>query len=385
MRDHSRPQPHQHRLNMRCCARTALLVLLTLTRVDGFQTADPSYRAQPLTLRFAINDAGGVDAGVVVEPTTAPHDAAAPAPTFGNAQEDEEMRRRYLRRIGVPDDVAAGLMRKDDVGSTDLQLLLSAHLLTVPFENLDQHSHPGDDVPGAASGARGIPRRPIEDLPSLDVRRSLRKICERNRGGFCYELNLSFAWLLRSLGFTVRLAAADVGCTQAIPAHVVLLVDGLLRGGEEETPVLVDVGFGTPGVCDVALPVAYDVPRLDSHGDSFRFERCSPEESERFDTVLHRRRLASGDGEEEPMYRFRVSDDLPEASEEFANGLAYVLNESKLFNDKRLCVVSTEGGHCTLGEGYIKWVERGETVMRVELPSETEWRGALSEHFAVVL
>jgi arylamine N-acetyltransferase len=36
------------------------------------------------------------------------------------------------------------------------------------------------------------------------------KIVRRRRGGFCYELNGLFAWLLRQLGFTVTLLSARV-------------------------------------------------------------------------------------------------------------------------------------------------------------------------------
>ena len=212
-------------------------------------------------------------------------------------------------------------------------------------------------------------------------------------------MDLSFAWLLGSLGFRVRLAVAEVGCNQNIPAHVVVLVDGLIlpaapaaaegvikeEEGNVPSSVLVDVGFGTPGVCNVVLPLLHDAPMSDVHGDLFRFASCT--EIDRFDTVLYRKRLVTGNtgDEEEPMYRFRASDDLPPNADEFSLGLHHVLNHSPTFNEKRLCVLSTDGGHCTLGEGYVKWMERGEAVRTVELESEGQWREALLDHFGVVL
>ena len=50
----------------------------------------------------------------------------------------------------------------------DLQKLYTAHLQTIPFENIDEHDHSreNDEIPL-------IPRR--KDLPSLDVKRSLTK------------------------------------------------------------------------------------------------------------------------------------------------------------------------------------------------------------------
>lgn len=306
---------------------------------------------------------------------------SATPPPLDAEDSDAAMREKYLDRIGIPPHQALAISAKRRDGGSgpdlaDLQRLLTAHLFSVPFENLDQHPHPPDDA------AKFVPRRPSEELPSLDVRRSLRKIVHRNRGGFCYELNPSFAWLLRSVGFRVRLAVADVGCSQNIPAHVVVLVDGLMH--DPDVPVLVDVGFGTPGVCDVVLPLVYGEPALDIHGDSFRFVPC--EETARFDTILYRKRLVTGDRDkEEPMYRFCARDNLPNDSEEFALGLHHVLNNSPTFTGKRLCVLSTDEGHCTLGEGYVKWMERGEAVRTDVLESESQWREALAEHFGVVL
>jgi arylamine N-acetyltransferase len=346
-------------------------------------------------------------------------------------EDDIAMMMKYLDRIGMSRNQAQALLLGDDVDAdnskartksgtrrspnlADLQQLLTAHLLTVPFENLDQHSHPvdandddDDDSQNiiTKSRAKFIPRKQPDDLPSLDVKRSLHKICHiRGRGGFCYELNLSFAWLLRTLGFGVRLAVADVACTQDIPAHVIVLVDGLLvqthtiddvhdkdeNRAAAKTAVLVDVGFGTPGVCNVVLPLVLDEPTFDTHGDSFRFARCEQQDGRRFDTVLYRtRRVVGNPGttnvEEEPMYRFCSKDDLPHNAEEFALGLNHVLNKSPTFTQKRLCVRSTEKGHCTLGEGHVKWVEQGRVIQTVELGSETEWRQALWQHFGMVL
>src|SRR4051794_41870306 len=70
-----------------------------------------------------------------------------------------------------------------------LRELHRAHLLAVPFENLDIH----------------LGRRIVLDEDAL-----FDKIVRRRRGGFCYELNGLFALLLRQLGFDVTLLAAGV-------------------------------------------------------------------------------------------------------------------------------------------------------------------------------
>src|SRR5215216_6410072 len=91
-------------------------------------------------------------------------------------------------------DIPAYLDRINYHGAIDptaaaLRELHRAHLLAVPFENLDIHLG-----------------RPIV----LEQQALFAKIVTRRRGGFCYELNGLFALLLRDLGFDVTLLAAGV-------------------------------------------------------------------------------------------------------------------------------------------------------------------------------
>jgi N-hydroxyarylamine O-acetyltransferase len=282
---------------------------------------------------------------------------------------------RYLDRIGIPSQEATQLANNSPPNMQDLERLLRAHIQSVPFENLDQHTHRAQDDGTTLE----IPRRTIDNLPSLDVIRSVRKIVLARRGGFCYELNFSFCWLLRSLGYRARLALAEFRCRQPIPAHVVILVDGLLN---DERCVLVDVGFGYPGVCEVPLPVVFDSVLSDPHGDSFRF--LPDNRSDRFDTRLVRNRIKKP-GVDEPMYRFLSTDDMAFDSDEFAAGLETALTTSELFTKKRICVISTDSGHVTLGNQYIKWVEKGDCVRQIELPTEAAYRSALKDYFGVEL
>lgn len=104
-----------------------------------------------------------------------------------------------------------------------LQGLQRAHMFTVPFENLDI----------------GL-KRPIRlDLDSL-----WDKIVVHRRGGFCYELNGLFAWLLQEIGFDVTYLNARVykqSGELGIPFdHLALLVQIPGQHGHW----LADVGFG---------------------------------------------------------------------------------------------------------------------------------------------
>jgi N-hydroxyarylamine O-acetyltransferase len=97
----------------------------------------------------------------------------------------------------------------------------AAHLTAVPFENLDIHL--------------GTPITLDEDL-------LLDKVVRRRRGGFCYELNGTFAWLLRQIGFPAdlleaRVAVDDRRYTDPFDHAVVRVwIDG--------APWHADVGFG---------------------------------------------------------------------------------------------------------------------------------------------
>ena len=86
----------------------------------------------------------------------------------------------YLRRIGAAAPESPTLPA--------LASLHRAHLLAVPFENLD-----------ISLG------RPIR----LDRASLLAKVVGARRGGYCYELNGLFALLLRSLGYAVASVAVS--------------------------------------------------------------------------------------------------------------------------------------------------------------------------------
>jgi arylamine N-acetyltransferase len=98
----------------------------------------------------------------------------------------------YLRRIGLdPVDI-------DALDRDSLARLQRAHVQTVPFENLSIAGDPWD-------------RRPGEGI-SLSMADLEAKVVERERGGFCYELNGLFTELLDQVGFeATRNAGRIVG------------------------------------------------------------------------------------------------------------------------------------------------------------------------------
>jgi N-hydroxyarylamine O-acetyltransferase len=120
----------------------------------------------------------------------------------------------YLDRINFSSDNISPTLE-------NLKQLQKQHLLTVPFENLDIHWG-----------------RPI----NLDLHSFYKKVVEKRRGGFCYELNGLFAQLLLSLGFKSRIISARVsnghGGFGKEFDHLAILTS--IEGND----YLTDVGFG---------------------------------------------------------------------------------------------------------------------------------------------
>jgi N-hydroxyarylamine O-acetyltransferase len=141
----------------------------------------------------------------------------------------------YLERIGYHGSLRPSV----DV----LRELHRRHLLSVPFENLDIETG-----------------RPIV----LSQAAFYDKIIGRGRGGFCYELNGSFAGLLKELGFRVSILSArsaeEGGSFTPEFDHMALLI-------RLEDRWLVDVGFGDLFIEPKRLDV--DGPQIDD-GKSFR-------------------------------------------------------------------------------------------------------------------
>jgi N-hydroxyarylamine O-acetyltransferase len=126
---------------------------------------------------------------------------------------------RYLDRIGADAPTSLDLR--------SLTTLARAHLVAVPFENLDVfHRHPVQT--------------------SLDW--SIPKIVDRRRGGWCFELNGAFGALLRALGFEVR----HIGAAVLLDGPNSRL-DHLCLEVRLDQPYLVDVGFGDTFITPLEL------------------------------------------------------------------------------------------------------------------------------------
>lgn len=132
---------------------------------------------------------------------------------------------RYFARIGYTGPRSATL--------GTLRALHRAHLLAIPYENLDIHL--------------GLPL-------TLDAEAMFTKLVDERRGGWCYEMNGVLGRVLETLGFSVRYLSGAVGRAErgwrAQGNHLVLLVT-------LDRPWIVDVGFGDGFLTPLPLEVGH--------------------------------------------------------------------------------------------------------------------------------
>ncbi len=249
----------------------------------------------------------------------------------------------YLARIRYSQPI------KPDVET--LHGLQLAHMLTVPFENLDI----------------GL-RRPIH----LDRQALWNKIILQQRGGFCYEVNGLFAWLLEEIGFDVTyLNARDYHPKDDSFGldfdHLTLLV----RAPDASTRWLVDVGWGD------TFTRPLDLDNTDWQEQGLRAYRLEPF---RHGYQLWQRGY---NGEIERQYYFDlVPHQFPTEYE--ATCHYHQTSPESIFTRKRIISRPTEDGRISLDSGRLIITKNGQ---RSEHPfeNEEEFHVLLKQYFGITL
>ncbi len=221
-----------------------------------------------------------------------------------------------------------------------------AHLLAVPFENLDI----------------GLRR----EIP-CDEDAAVRKIVTRKRGGFCYEMNGAFGALLREMGFHITLLSARVAREDGSEGpefdHLTLRVD-------LEELWLADVGFGESFLDPLRLEIGLEQEQA---GKIFRLV----EECQRIQLQMREPGKAWKN-----QYSFAPT---PRRLEDFASMCRYhQTSPESHFTRKRICTKATEDGRVTLADYKLIVTRNGQREERM-LETEEEWRDALNRYFQVVL
>jgi N-hydroxyarylamine O-acetyltransferase len=249
-------------------------------------------------------------------------------------------------------DVQAYLARINYTGPSlptlaTLSAIHHAHMLTVPFENLDI----------------SMGRKIVLDQDAL-----LRKIVEQRRGGFCYEMNGAFAALLRELGFAVTLLSARVSRESGGEGpefdHLALRIDL-----PEDESWLADVGFGDSFLKPLRLKTeiehtdpagVFRVVRLDQR---WQMEKLYPSAwRQQYSFTLQPRQLSDFAG----MCHYHQTS--PETS----------------FTQNTICTRATPEGRITLSGLKLIQTQHGRREERL-LTSEDQRVAVLREHFGIEL
>ncbi len=247
----------------------------------------------------------------------------------------------YLARLELPNVEAAD--------TASLHRLHERHLLKVPFENLDIRA--------------GVPI-------ALDEERLLEKIVTRRRGGICYELNVAFAWLLKELGFSVEILAADVHAATGEPSglsggHLVLRVD-------LDEPWLCDVGFGDAFLYPLDMDDPEPVKQL---GGTFRIiaDGDQGRAVQQFDREV---------GDFRTLYSFGLS---PRSVKDFENACRHhQTSDASKFTQQTVCTMAIPDGRISMVEDRVVIRRRGREEVQ-QLPTPESRETALRRHFGIVL
>ena len=269
----------------------------------------------------------------------------------------------YLDRIGF-----AGVSAPS---AETLRALHRAHMLAVPFENLDIHLG-----------------RPIV----CDEAGFIHKIVNERRGGFCYELNGAFAALLRALGFQVtllsaRVARADGSTNGPEFDHLTLRVDlpehqsdnSWTDASRSEAPWLADVGFGDSFVEPLRLE-----PDLEQ-AQTGRIYRLVEVEGV-FYLEAKADSAAAGRGEGDDQWKRQYSfTQQPRQLSEFAGMCHYhQTSPESHFTRHRICSLATPHGRITLSDLKLIETRDGRREER-DLSGEEQWSATLRDLFRVEL
>ncbi|MEN9225407.1 MAG: arylamine N-acetyltransferase [Thermostichus sp. HHBFW_bins_43] len=269
----------------------------------------------------------------------------------------------------TPSQVRAYLERIRYFGPTQptletLQHIHSAHLLAVPFENLDIH--------------RGRPIR-LERDPLYQ------KIVVERRGGFCFELNSLLAAALTGMGYSVQLLSGRVSRADGSfgPEFDHLALQVTLDG----QAWLADVGYGDsfrqplrlgdPDIQTQAQGRYRLLPLPDSDPETARPSRHwvvqQEQPNQTWKPLFRLDRIPRQLAEFEPMCRFHQTS--PES----------------MFTRLRLCTLATPQGRITLtaranGSDSFKWIETTPTGKQERtLKDEKEYYRLLSLAFGIHL
>ncbi|MEO9872388.1 arylamine N-acetyltransferase family protein [Ekhidna sp.] len=244
----------------------------------------------------------------------------------------------YLNRIGL---------KREEPALKYLKKLQKAHLLTIPFENLDIHY-----------GSKIV----------LDYQKIFEKIVLQKRGGFCHELNGLFYHLLYHLGFDCYIISAkfwkeDKNQFGKPFEHMVIIVD------INDEKWLVDVGFGDGPISPIKVKkgdIQMDYTRywkIDTDPDENFILKVSDNATQFFSRILFTT-------EEKQLIQFMEICEFQQTSIESP------------FTKKKIITILTPTGRVTLTDRKLKISNLAE-IDEIEIMHEDEFLSKLQHHFGI--
>jgi len=212
-----------------------------------------------------------------------------------------------------------------------LQQLQKNHMYYVPFENLDV-----------------MRRVPIY----LNLETIYEKIVTNKRGGYCYEVNGLFQWLLEAVGFDTYLVGATVmrptGEFAKKNTHVGIIVT-------LDQPYLVDVGFGNSQL----QPLTLDGQTFTDVSGTYKVKQLD-------DITYDLMRIH--DNAWRTLYRFQLKE---MSLSGFHEGVVYnQVSKNSSFTHADLITKPTETGRITLRDHTLTITYHGEKTEQKLTPSE---------------
>lgn len=226
----------------------------------------------------------------------------------------------------------------------DLAKLQSLHMQHIPFENLDV-----------------IRKVPIY----LNLESIYDKVVNQHRGGYCYELNGLFCWLLQQIGFDAKMISATVmkpdGSYAKPDTHAAIIV-------ELDAPYLVDAGFGDSTISPIPLGG-------ERHTDNSGTYRIDEIETDVYELTRE------NDGDEKVLYRFTLEE---KKLEDFHEGCIFnqVSEESTFTHDDIVTKATPEGRVTLTGTTLTRTIDGRKDKRELTVAEKMK---LLEEEFGIVL
>lgn len=251
---------------------------------------------------------------------------------------DNFVLQHYLNRIGYRGNAKADIATVTE--------MMRCQLCTVPFENLDVQ---------AGKVISLVPEEIVE------------KILNRNRGGYCYEINGLFAMALQSLGIPYQFVAARpmFSPVKRPKTHMAIV---LRMNGEQW---LCDLGFGSYGI---RAPMRLSLVDVEVKQDFDTYILCKTNDHEYLLKALV-------DGEWASQYAFDLS--LQEWIDFVPANYFNSTHPDSVFVQKLLIVLQNQAGRTILFGDVLKTVANGKVKTQTIAPDDRV--SILSNEFGLML